>query len=81
MDHSTESNSQRPEAVDEITWAAFVERLARDAGFIEMDHDCIEGVPLEKLPAFAALIARYCARIEPPKIAPGYPSDLPLVIE
>lgn len=32
-------------------------RMAREAGLIEMDHDCIEGVPIKKLPAFAALVA------------------------
>jgi len=40
-----------------------IERLAREAGLIEMDHDCIEGVPLEKLPALSALIAEECAKV------------------
>lgn len=32
-------------------------RMAREAGLIEMDHDCIEGVPLTKLPELIALVA------------------------
>jgi hypothetical protein len=42
-------------------------RLAREAGLIEMDHDCIEGVPLTKLPELIALVAaaerEACAKV------------------
>jgi hypothetical protein len=42
-------------------------KMARGHNLIEMDHDCIEGVPIDKLPAFAALVAAHereeCAKL------------------
>ena len=42
-------------------------QMARKAGLIEMDHDCIEGVPLTKLPELIALVAaaerEACAKV------------------
>jgi hypothetical protein len=42
-------------------------RMAREAGLIEMDHDCIEGVSLTKLPELIALVAaaerEACAKV------------------